>query len=225
MRFSSLHSWDVDTRGAAALQEKLRTKIDSRSSLKDVEWVAGADVSYIKETNRIYGAVVLFRLPELDVVENVFCAGEAQFPYVPGLLSFREAPILLQAFKKLKRRPQAVIFDGQGIAHPRRFGLASHLGLWLDLPSVGCAKTRLIGEHREPPDRVGASAPLVDAGETIGSVLRTRKGVKPVFISVGHRINLKSAIRLIMACRTRYRLPEPTRMAHQLVKKAALSDS
>jgi deoxyribonuclease V len=154
--------------------------------------------------------------PGLALVDRSVIRVPTRFPYVPGLLSFREAPAVLAAFGRLATAVDLILYDGQGIAHPRRFGIASHVGLVLDCPSIGVAKTRLIGAHRAPADRRGAWARLVDGGETIGAVLRTRRGVKPVYVSIGHRVSLESAVRWTMACCTKYRLPETTRHAHRL---------
>jgi deoxyribonuclease V len=165
----------------------------------------------------LYAAVVVLRTADWTILETQETVGRASFPYIPGLLTFREAPILLELFSNLKTRPDAVILDGQGQAHPRRLGFASHVGLWLDVPCVGCAKSRLVGSYREPGKRPGSMSPLRDGNEVIGSIVRTKKGVKPVYVSVGNRIDLASAIRLVLHCCQGYRLPEPTRQAHLLV--------
>ncbi len=166
----------------------------------------------------MYAAVVVMSLPELELVETATAYGEAYFPYIPGLLSFREVPVLLEAFQALKRLPDAVICDGQGIAHPRGFGLAAHLGLLLDLPTVGCAKTRLIGEHRPAGMRKGSAAALKIDGKTVGKVLRTRTGVKPVYVSPGNKLDVESSVKLVCLC-SKYRVPEPTRHAHMLCNR------
>ena len=178
--------------------------------------VCGIDVGFEEDGKVTRAAIVVLAFPSLELVEHALARRPTSFPYVPGLLSFREIPAVLEALAKLKTRPDLLLCDGQGIAHPRRCGLASHTGLAAGLPSIGVAKTRLIGEHREPGRRRGAWAPLRDAGETIGAVLRTRSGVKPVYVSIGHRVSLPTAIRYVMACCTRYRLPETTRWAHHL---------
>jgi deoxyribonuclease V len=162
----------------------------------------------------MYAAVVVVEWPSGDVVEQVTAERPAEFPYIPGLLSFREIPALLAAFEKLRSKPDVIIYDGHGIAHPRRFGIASHLGVLLDVPTIGCAKSRLVGEHAEPGLERGAQTPLTLDGKTIGAVVRTRTNVKPVFVSVGHRVSLRAAVRLVLDTATRYRLPEPTRLAH-----------
>jgi len=163
--------------------------------------------------------MVVFDLSRREIVEQAMAWRKVSFPYVPGLLSFREAPAVLGALRKLKTEPDVILLDGQGVAHPRRFGLASHIGLLIDKPTVGCAKSRLCGEHDEPGNERGANVPLTHNSEKIGAVVRTRDHVKPLYISVGHRATLASAIRLVLACGTGFRLPEPTRIAHQLVTR------
>jgi deoxyribonuclease V len=186
--------------------------------LEHAETVAAADVSAGKREEWIIAAVVVMRLPDFEVVETSEAGMRAAWPYVPGCLSFREAPVVLEAFRQLRTVPDVVLVDGQGRAHPRRLGLASHIGLALDVPTIGCAKSRLIGEIRTRLGRErGSRAALCDAGERLGTVLRTRTGTRPVYVSVGHRIDLASAERWVLATATRYRLPEPARLAHQLV--------
>ncbi|HUW58783.1 MAG TPA: deoxyribonuclease V [Planctomycetota bacterium] len=222
MKVRRLHRWDVDYHAAVAIQERLRKRIIRRGSPRNVKHVAGADVSYERSDNRFYAAVVVMRFPQLDLVEEAHASGVATFPYIPGLLTFREGPILVRVFERLKTRPDLVIFDGQGIAHPRGFGLAAHMGLLIDVPSVGCAKTRLCGEHSEVAAPVGSTSPLHLGSKTIGVVLRTRRNVKPVFVSVGHRIALESAAAWVLKTTAGYRLPEPTRQAHLLVNQLRL---
>jgi deoxyribonuclease V len=180
--------------------------------------VAGADLAYAADGRRAWAAVVLVSVPDGAVVETAMASARPRFPYVPGLLSFREGPLLLRAFGRLRRRPDLCLFDGQGIAHPRRFGLASHLGVLLDLPSVGCAKSRLVGEHTEPGPRRGDWAPLRLEGRTVGAVLRTREGVRPIYVSPGHRIGLRQAVRAVLAL-ARTRVPEPIRLAEQVADR------
>ncbi|MGI8909021.1 MAG: endonuclease V [Rubrobacteraceae bacterium] len=180
--------------------------------LEGVEYVAGADVS--TEGDRAYAMVVVLSFPDLSVVEVRGFEAPLEFPYVPGLLSFREIPSVAGALRQVASPVDAVIFDAQGIAHPRRMGLASHLGLYLDVPSIGCAKSRLVGDYEEPGREKGSSANLTHRGEVVGKVVRTRDGVSPVFVSVGNGIDLKSAVELVLACCTKYRLPETTRQAH-----------
>jgi deoxyribonuclease V len=217
MKIGALHSWDLKPVEAVALQRELASRVDARTPLGRWEIVAGADVSYNRFSPILYAAVVVLRTADWTILETQETVGRASFPYIPGLLTFREAPILLELFSNLKTRPDAVILDGQGQAHPRRLGFASHVGLWLDVPCVGCAKSRLVGSYREPGKRPGSMSPLRDGNEVIGSIVRTKKGVKPVYVSVGNRIDLASAIRLVLHCCQGYRLPEPTRQAHLLV--------
>lgn len=217
MRYRELHRWDVTPREAAAIQEKLRGRVRERPLARPVRTVAGADVSYDKRAGLVYAAVVLMSWPELEVLETSTAARRGRFPYVPGLLTFREGPALLEAFGRLPRRPGLIFFDGQGRAHPRRLGLASHLGLALGVPSIGCAKSRLTGHHALPRRVRGARADLVDEGEVVGTVLRTRAGVRPIYVSVGHLITLEEAAAWCLASARRYRLPEPAREAHRLV--------
>lgn len=214
MKARALHPWRVSHAQAVGVQEALRPRLVAAPLPKAPRLVAGADVAYSRRTHRVYAAVVVVALPALETVETVGVARPAAFPYVPGLLSFREAPPLLEAFERLSQAPDVLVFDGQGLAHPRRFGLACHVGLLLDTPSLGCAKTRLVGEHGPVPDRRGASTPLRVAGETVGAVVRTRRGVNPVFVSPGHRADTPSAAGLVLALAARYRLPEPQRRAH-----------
>lgn len=217
MKFRSLHSWDLTPKEAVGLQRQLAGRVQAGPSLKRFELVAGTDVSYHGPSRTMYAGVVVYSLGRRSVVERSGATMPERFPYVPGLLSFRELPALLEAFSGIRRRPDVVLADGQGWAHPRRFGLACHLGLFLNLPTVGCAKSRLIGEHRLPGSRRGSSVQLRDGREVIGRVLRTRDGVKPVWVSVGHRIDLPSAVRVVLRSTAGYRLPEPIRLAHGYV--------
>jgi deoxyribonuclease V len=205
---------------ARALQERLRGEVSERDELPArVRFVAGADVSYDRGSPVLFAAVVVLDASSLARVEVAAVSGRATFPYLPGYLSFRELPPLLEAFAKLRTRPDLVICDGHGRAHPRRFGLACHLGLALDLPAIGVAKSRLVGEHREPGSRRGAHAALRDGGEVIGEVVRTQPFVAPVYVSVGHRVSLATARRLALRFAPRFRLPEPTRAAHVEVNR------
>jgi deoxyribonuclease V len=202
------------------LQERLRGAVSVRDALpRPLRFVAGADVSYDRGSPLLFTAVVVVDAESLAVVEVAATTGRATFPYVPGYLSFRELPSLLEAFAKLRTRPDLVLCDAHGRAHPRRFGLACHLGVALGLPSIGCAKSRLVGEHREPGPRRGAHAPLRDGGETIGSVLRTREGVAPIYVSIGHRVSLATARALALRFAPRFRVPEPIRAAHAEVNR------
>ncbi len=215
MKARALHPWRVSHAQAVGIQEALRGRLVAAPLPERPRLIAGADVAYSRRTHRVYAAVVMVELPSLETVESVGVTRAAAFPYIPGLLSFREVPPLLDAFEQLSRAPDVLVFDGQGLAHPRRFGLACHAGLLLDAPSVGCAKTRLVGEHGAVPDRRGASVPLRVEGETVGAVARTREGVNPVFVSPGHRADTASAVELVLALAARYRLPEPQRRAHR----------
>ena len=214
-----IHSWDLEPAQAAALQAELARQVvrRSRQRMEDMATVAGIDAGYRKET--AYAAVVVVNLTDLQILETATAAKPVSFPYVPGLLSFREGPAILEALDKLKSPPDLLIIDGQGIAHPRRFGIASHIGLLTGIPSIGCAKTRLSGDYAEPqPDR-GSTAYLKENGEILGAVVRTRTGVKSVFVSIGHLMDLKDSIRIILKSCRGYRLPEPIRWADQLSKK------
>jgi len=220
MKIKQLHSWRVDYKKAIQIQENLRELLTFEKYTGKIQTIAGADVSYDKHSGRFYAGVVVFKLnKQLELIEEATAVGKARFPYIPGLLSFREAPILLMAFRKLKNNPDIVLFDGQGIAHPRHFGLASHMGLILDKPSIGCAKSRLVGEYGSVENTAGAYSKLIYENKIVGVVLRTKKNTKPVFISPGHRTNLTFAIRIVLKTCCGYRIPEPTRQAHLLVNK------
>lgn len=208
--------WDVTPAQARAIQEQLRTKTLLHDDFDAVKTVAGVDVGLHKATNTGRAAITVLRLADLEVMETAVAQLPLTFPYVPGLLSFREIPVIFDAFSKLTARPDLLLCDGQGIAHPRRFGIACHLGILLDIPAIGVAKTRLIGHHAAVPETRGEWTELRDGDEVIGAVLRTRERVKPLFISPGHRISLTSSIEYVMQCITKYRLPETTRTAHKL---------
>ena len=208
-----------DYRTAVAIQEKLRPKIVIRPIPAPVKMVAGADVSYDKATDRVFAAVILMTLPRLEIIEMQTCVDKAAFPYIPGLLTFREAPPLLRAFAKIKNEPDVVIIDGQGIAHMRGIGIASHIGLSLRVPTVGCAKSRLVGEHNDVEHIRGRRVPLRYDGRVVGSVLCTRDGTKPLYVSPGHLADIPSSVRLILRCTRGYRVPEPIRAAHYLVNQ------
>ena len=211
-----LHRWDLTPPKAIALQTQLASQVirKARSRRQKFNTVAGVDTAYRQE--RVCAAVVVFSLADLKVIEEVVAAQPVRFPYYPGLLSFREGPVILKALNRLKTAPDVLMLDGQGIAHPRRFGLASHIGLLTDLPAIGCAKTRLIGDYREPQRSRGSISELTEAGETIGAVVRTRTGIKPVFVSIGQRMDLESCIRVVLKSCLGYRLPEPLRKADHL---------
>jgi deoxyribonuclease V len=209
-----LHRWDVAPEEAVALQQGLRQHLLGRADVGTVGRVAGVDVSF--RGNTACAAVVVLSFPDLAPVDRAWAEVPVTFPYIPGMLSFREGPAVLAAFERLTLWPDLALFDGQGTAHPRRMGLACHLGLFLDLPTIGCAKSRLCGTHDPPGPGRGDWAALRDGDEVIGAVLRSRPGTAPLYVSPGHRIDLPSAVHYVLACCTRYRLPETTRLAHRL---------
>jgi deoxyribonuclease V len=209
------HPWRVSYHEATAIQESLRARLRLVPFARRVRLVAGADVAYSRTSHRMYAAVVVVALPELKIVETKWVAARARFPYIPGLFSFRELPPLLAAFRRLRSSPDALLFDGQGLAHPRRFGLACHAGVLLGRPAVGCAKSILVGEHGPLGAGRGSAADLVCSGETVGAALRTRAGVKPVYVSPGHLVDLSTSIALVLKATGRFRVPEPLRLAHQ----------
>jgi deoxyribonuclease V len=219
IKAQNLHDWDLSPRQAIRLQDKLTDRVSVLAMRKKPKYVAGLDCSLSKDKRFIYAAAVVFSFPELKLIESASAKASLRFPYVPGLLSFREAPVCLNAAAKLTTTPDLWLIDGQGIAHPRRLGLASHLGLFLNTPTIGCAKSRLIGTHKEPKPQKGNYEWLYDKGEKIGAVVRTRTHVKPLFISPGHLCSFQDAIKYTLECTTKYRLPEPTRTAHLTVGK------
>jgi deoxyribonuclease V len=215
VRLRELHTWQLGITEAVELQRRLSAQVLRDGGVVKPRYIAGVDVSISRAREEATGAVVVLDYPGLRLVEARVIRGKVDFPYVPGLLSFREAPLLLRACQALEATPDLVLVDGQGIAHPRRIGLASHLGLFLDVPTIGCAKSRLCGSHGIPGTEPGEYAELVDGDEVIGVVLRTKVGTKPVYISIGHKIDLPAAIHWVLECCRGYRLPEPTRLAHQ----------
>jgi deoxyribonuclease V len=219
MATEPLHHWDLSPDEARALQRELASRVDTTRPLGPCRTIAAADVSFNRGDDRLFAAVVVIDAETSSLVERVGLIAEARYPYVPGLLSFREAPPVLEAFGRLKDRPDVLICDGQGIAHPRRLGIASHVGLWLGIPTVGCAKSLLCGRFEEPgPDR-GDCSPLLHKGDRIGTVLRTRARVKPVFVSPGHLCDFGGAERLVMETTGKYRLSTPVRLAHDFVNE------
>ena len=214
MKVESLHSWQVSTAQALEIQQRLAAQVSKRSEVTTPRFIAGVDISVGKGEGMATGAVVVLQYPELRVVETKVARGKLGLPYIPGLLSFRESPLTLAACQKLTITPDLILVDGQGIAHPRRLGLASHLGLLLNTPAVGCAKSLLCGSHEAPGAEPGSYAEVVERGEIIGAALRTKPGVKPVYISIGHKVDLQTAIYWVLKCCRGYRLPEPTRLAH-----------
>lgn len=233
-----LHNWNLSYSQARNLQERLACKVRHTPIKGLPATIAGIDCAFSKDGKTILATVVVLKFDGFEVVETANATRKVTFPYIPGLLSFREAPVCIAAVEKLQKQPEVFIIDGQGIAHPRRLGLAAHLGLFFDMPTIGCAKSRLTGQFDEPPLQKGAYTLLTHAktpkgnaqpspeqspsDETIGAVVRTRTNVKPVFVSVGNKCLLEDAIRITLACATKYRLPEPTRLAHQLVAKLKL---
>ncbi len=215
MQVRQLHPWDMTPEEAMALQRELAPQVVAQGQPQAVRYVAGADLAFVGR-NRARAAVVLLSYPELEVVAQTVAEAEVTFPYIPGLLAFREAPALAQAFAQLEPPAHLVLVDGHGLSHPRRFGIACHLGLMLEVPTIGCAKSRLCGLHGPVPEAAGSWAPLQDEGETIGLVVRTKEGSPPVFVSPGHRIGLEEAARWVLALCRGHRLPEPTRLADLL---------
>ncbi|MBM3153784.1 MAG: deoxyribonuclease V [Chloroflexi bacterium] len=214
MKFQELHSWQLSPAQAQKLQLDLASRISKNNEVNKPRYVAGVDISKPNSAGIGYAAAVVLSYPELQLVEVAIAKGKLSFPYIPGLLSFREAPLILAACQKLSQNPDLLLVDGQGIAHPRRLGIASHLGLILDVPTIGCAKSRLCGQHQLPASKAGSYADLIDKDETIGAVLRTKTDVSPVYISIGHKVDLPSAVYWALHCCRSHRLPEPCRLAH-----------
>lgn len=217
MDYKELHRWDVSATEAIQIQNSLRSEVRIEKLTKEVKYIAGADISFEKFSNIVYAGFVVIKVKTLKVVASSSVITEAKFPYIPGLFSFRELPPLLEAWKKLEVEPDVVILDGQGIAHPRRFGIASHMGLLIDRPTIGCAKSILVGKYHDLAPTAGSTAPLKDKGEQVGVALRTKNKVNPVFVSVGHLIDLEDAIKVVMSTVLNYRIPAPTREAHLMV--------
>ncbi len=214
------HAWSVTPQRAVATQQRLASRVRHVAPLRPLRLVAGLDAAFSSDGQHCIAAVVLWDLCTRAIVEQRLAVRPLTFPYIPGLLSFREAPAVLAALRKLHTRPDVLMYDGHGLAHPRRFGVACHVGVIANVPTIGCAKSRLIGDYVEPGAQRSATAPLIDHREVIGSVVRTQDGIKPVFVSVGHQMDLPTAERIVLACAIRYRLPEPTRLADQLVAAA-----
>jgi deoxyribonuclease V len=215
------HSWNVTPREAVEIQERLRTKVIAHGRVEAPRFVAGADIAFSTRSDAIYAVVVLLEFPNLRVVETVTVQDQVSFPYVPGLLSFRETPALLRAFSRLRRAADVIFIDGHGRSHPRAAGIACHIGVLLDRPVIGCAKSLLYGTYREPkPMRSSIEEIRGRDGQMIGAAVRTRDGVSPVFVSIGHKIGLEQAVELTLACGKGYRIPEPTRQADLLAERA-----
>ena len=219
MNIDDLHSWDLSPKAAVALQRDLAQRLVDNAplDLQQVHTIAGVDVSVRRGMSR--AAVVVMRLPQLETIEIAHASEATRFPYIPGLLAFREGPVVLAALRRLHIEPDAFLFDGMGQLHPRRMGIAAHLGLWLGRPTIGCGKSHYIGDYQLPADSKGARSQLTHRGEALGVVLRTRARVKPIYVSVGHLADIESAVEITLRCTTRFRLPEPIRAAH---KAAAL---
>ena len=226
MNIRDLHPWNVSVAEAQRIQEELRAGLDLTDTIRlpDIRVVAGVDNAYVRRDSgtTAYAVVVTLSFPALEVMETVYGSCPVDFPYVPGMLTFREGPAVLDAFRQTTVEPDVVLLDGQGYAHFRRFGLASHLGVILDRPTIGCAKTRLVGRYEEPAEEFGAHTPLVDKGEIVGAAVRTRPGHEPLFVSPGHHISAETAVAVALACcRDNRFMPEPTRLAHDLVTRHA----
>ncbi|WP_250125900.1 deoxyribonuclease V [Chroococcidiopsis sp. CCMEE 29] len=217
MKISQRHAWPLTVEEAIAIQQQLRGEIITSDQLKEpVQYVAGVDMGFEAAGTISRAAVAVLSFPDLQLQESAIARRPTSFPYVPGFLSFREIPAVLDALEKISTVPDLILCDGQGIAHPRRLGIACHLGLIVDIPTIGVAKSLLIGKHQEVPDSRGSWQPLINRGETIGAVLRTRVGTKPLYVSSGHRVSLPTAIDYVLRCTPKYRLPETTRIADKL---------
>jgi deoxyribonuclease V len=227
MKTIPLHEWRVTTARAREIQLELAGRVSREGRVENPRLVGGLDISVNRFAKTGAAAAVVLSFPALELLETSVVTGPIEFPYVPGLLSFREAPLTLAACEKLSLTPDVFLVDGQGVAHPRRLGIAAHLGLCLGVPTIGCAKSRLIGAYEEPGRAAGSRVDLIDddSGEIIGAVLRTRTGVKPVYVSVGHHIDLPSAVSLVLGCCRGYRLPEPARLAHQAAGRNLKSEN
>jgi len=217
LKYLNLHSWEVNPQEAIKIQKDLKSNISLKKSFSKINKIAGADVSYYQ--NKMIAGVVIFEFPNLKTIERQSFISTVTFPYIPGLLTFREGPSLLAAFKKIKNDPDIILFDGQGIAHPRRMGIATHLGLFLDKPTIGCAKSKLSGKYTSVGEEKGDYTLLKEGKEVLGAVLRTRRKVKPIFISPGYKIDLSDSIEITLKCIVKYRLPVPVREAHIFVNQ------
>ena len=211
-----MHPWDISPKEAIAIQKGLQAHLNLKDDFGEIKTVAGVDVGFERNNTITRAAIAVLDFETLEVIETAVARRPTSFPYVPGLLSFREVPAVLEAILKLNAEPDLLLCDGQGIAHPRRFGIAAHLGLLLNIPAIGVGKSRLTGTHEEVPAKKGSFVPLMDKEEQIGVVLRARTNVKPLYISPGHRVSIQTARKLVMKCVTHYRLPETTRHAHKL---------
>ncbi|MEH1884178.1 deoxyribonuclease V [Nostoc sp.] len=217
MKIYQDHTWPSTLEEAIVIQEKLRDRVITEDKLREpIQYVAGVDMGFEADGTISRAAVAVLSFPDLQVIETSLAHRPTTFPYVPGFLSFREIPAVLDALEKITTIPDIILCDGQGIAHPRRLGIACHLGLLIDMPTIGVAKSRLVGKYEELPEAKGSTQPLIYNGETVGVVLRSRTGVKPLYISCGHRISLPTAIDYVLRCTPKYRLPETTRIADKL---------
>ena len=219
MQIRHLHAWDVSPQEAIQLQKELRSRLDLKKLPGPIRCVAGGDVSFSRKSGRIWAGVVVLSFPDLIKIEEQWIEDKVEFPYIPGLLSFRELPVLLEALERLESDPDLIICDGQGVAHPRGLGLASHLGLHVNRATIGCAKSRLVGEFSEVKKEKGSYTPLWYKEQMVGAVVRTKRDVKPLFISPGNRITLDESVKIVLGCCGKYRMPEPTRQAHLLVSR------
>jgi len=218
--FEKLHNWNLSPTEAVALQRELASQVVLQPlDISKIETVAGVDISFNKFSETIYAGIVVLKFPTLEIVETSGIVSETKFPYIPGLLSFREIPALLAAWEKLENTPDVLICDGQGRAHPRRFGVACHAGILTGKPSIGCAKSVLVGKFDEPPVARGNWSPMIHREEEIGAALRTKNNVAPVYVSPGHLIDSKTSIEILLRCDGGYRVPEPTRQAHLFVNE------
>lgn len=213
MKALSLHPWQVTPGQAQRIQRELASRVSTRNELGVIRRVAGADIAVGRAGGRARVAVVILSYPEMELLEQRMGERQLAFPYIPGLLSFRETPAILEAFEKVQETPDLLLVDGQGLAHPRRFGIACHLGLLLDIPTIGCAKSRLVGEHDQLGNASGSQAEVIDKGQVVAMALRSRAGSTPIYVSVGHKVDLSTAVRLVIKCVRGRRLPEPTRLA------------
>lgn len=212
MEYYRLHPWNVSTEEAREIQLRLRKRLSLGKPVRDIQTIAAADVAYAKDT--VYGVAAVFSYPELKLIEKRVAQGKVKFPYLPTYLTFREGPVLIKAFAQIKTIPDVILFDGQGAAHPLRMGEAVHLGILLDRPTIGCAKSRLFGLYKEPKKKKGSYSYLFADGGIVGVVLRTKDNVRPIFVSPGFKIDLKSSIEIVLACTTKYRIPDPLRFVH-----------
>ncbi len=219
MHVNHIHDWDLNYKEARKLQDELSGKIEEKPIGSEPELIGGLDCAFTKDKKKVIACTVILKFPEMELVEKKHAFGPVKMPYIPGLLSFREAPVCLEALEKIENVPDVFIIDGQGTAHPRKLGLASHIGLFIKVPTIGCAKSRLIGEFEEPGVKKGEFTDLKYKDELVGAVVRTRTDVKPLFISPGNRCNLSDSVNIVLKSAIKYRLPEPSRIAHHEVTK------